>query len=92
MVQIKKECKAKALVALYNTAHTQGVGFLQATATPLTETQAAIVLAQDPYVDYLHGRVIKVSFETTELRLDLFDRDVGQGAGLAALTEAGCLA
>ncbi len=77
--------KPKVLIALYEHARMQGMGFLQAKADPMTETEAAALLEADTYFDYLHGRVMKVAIEGDTLNPRLYDRDNGPGAAADAI-------
>lgn len=77
-----------ALAALYNASRPQGLGLLHYTPDRLTEEEAAAVLAGSAYVDYLRGRVIKVSFASDTIRTHLYDRDNGPGAGATAIDAA----
>ncbi len=82
---------AQAAAALYNASCQQGMGFLDARGRePMTAEEAAKTLAESPYIDYWHGRVMKVDFapEHDEIDLRLYDRDNGTGAGDAALLDA----
>lgn len=78
----------KALVALHATSQQQGMGFLRPDKV-VDEAAAIERLARSTYVDYLHGRVIKVDFSTKLLDVILFDRDNGYGSALKSLTYAG---
>lgn len=86
MISIVGLNKAKVLVALYENAKVQGMGFLQVTAKPLTEEEATELLKTDPYFDYLRGHVMKVNLSSdTEFSERLYDRDNGEGAAEAAI-------
>lgn len=76
---------AEALVALYGASHPQGMGHFHFVPGGLSIQGAEKRLAMHPYVDYLKGRIIKVSFSEDELYLGLYDRDNGPGAGRKAL-------
>lgn len=72
------------LAALYNAAKPVGLGFMVARSEEMTPEEGAEYLRDNPrsWVDYVHGRPIKVGFEgNVLLRYDLYDRD--QGAGKA---------
>lgn len=77
--------KAKVLIALYEHARAQGMGFLQAKNEPMTEAEAKALLEADDYFDYVHGRVMKVQISGDELNPRLYDRDNGFGAAEAAI-------
>lgn len=78
--------KAKVLVALYNRAQPQGMGFLHFTPETMTEEKAQSLLdAGHTYFDYLEGRVMKVDLSKDILRTDLYNRDNGEGAAEAAI-------
>ncbi|MCX3059604.1 hypothetical protein [Streptomyces beihaiensis] len=80
--------RAAVLAALYNASKPQGLGFLDPRSiAPMTAQRAAEVLAeagQDPYFDYLQGRVMKIRL-SDELDPRLYDRDNGDGACAAAI-------
>lgn len=80
-----------ALAALYNASQPLGMGILHFTPEEMTADEAADLLSQTQYFDYLKGRVMKIQFTTDGLYLGLYDRDNGPGAGLAALVRAGVL-
>ena len=55
-----------------------------------TEVDArAYLILGDGYIDYQGGACIKTDFTEWPLDLRLYDRDNGEGAGEAALKEAG---
>jgi hypothetical protein len=84
--------KPGALAALYNASKQQGMGFLNPAGNQqMSRGQAQLELemaGDEPYFDYLHGRVMKLDFSRFPLDLRLYDRDNGSGAGLRALNEA----
>ena len=80
--------KAKILAALYNAARPQGMGLLHYTPEDMTEAEAAELLKQGTYFDYLKGRVMKVDLSKNELYVALYDRDNGNGAAEAAIRGA----
>ncbi len=86
-MDISKLNKADVLVALYNNARPQGMGFLHYNPQPMTK-EAAQALLDDgmTYFDYLHGRVMKVNLEGDDLSTALYNRDNGNGAAERALT------
>ncbi|MET7477953.1 hypothetical protein ABZT17_26800 [Streptomyces sp. NPDC005648] len=81
--------KAAVLAALFNASQPLGLGFLNpASAQPMTAQRAAEVLAEagdDPYFDYLQGRVMKLRLNDDEIDPRLYDRDNGEGACAAAI-------
>ena len=88
-IDISKLDKAEVLAALYNASKQQGMGFLHARGqTEMTKDEAAAEIAarnsDEPYFDYLHGRVMKVRLADT-LETWLYDRDNGEGAAARAL-------
>ena len=80
MIDISELSKAQVLAALYNNSQPLGLGFLHYEAEPMTETQAAELLKQSTYFDYLKGRVMKVDLSKDHFDPWLYDRDNGQGA------------
>jgi hypothetical protein len=86
-IDIEGLSKAQVLAALYNRSKVQGLGYLQAKPGQMTEAQAQQELdkSSDKYFDYLHGKVMKISLATDEVRSDLYDRDNGAGACLHAI-------
>lgn len=83
--------KAKIFAALFNAAQPQGLGKLHFIDRKMTEKEAQRTL--DEYeskrFDYHEGRVMKINFSGDVLLTDLYDRDNGQGAALAAIKFAG---
>lgn len=79
--------KARVLIALYERARVQGMGFLSAKKEPMTEGEASALLkdAGDDRFDYLHGRVMKIRIVGVEIDERLYDRDNGAGAAAAAI-------
>jgi len=77
--------KADLLIALYENAHVQGVGILQATDEPLTHSKAKELLEGYTYFDYLYGRVMKIDLGESVLNPHLYDRDNGHGACAAVV-------
>ncbi len=69
--------KAAVLAALYNASHPLGMGFLHYDPEPMTIEEAAALLKEHPYFDYLKGRVMKLDFSGNELDTRLYDLDVG---------------
>lgn len=90
-ISIEGMDKTKVLEALYASARPQGLGFLHFRPGPLMEGEAAEILSQTTYIDYLMGRVMKVELGGGILNPWLYDRDNGQGAAERALRDAGLL-
>lgn len=93
MINIRGLSKARALVALYNRAQPQGLGFIHYDPKPMTEEEAQKLLdsfekGRRIYFDYLKGRVMKVDL-TAEDSFDprLYDRDNGPGAAEFAILD-----
>lgn len=78
--------KAAILAALYNNSKIQGMGWLQEKPSKMTEQQAASLLKEREYFDYLHGKVMKVDLSGDELNPHLYDRDNGEGAAERAIS------
>jgi len=86
MVNIKGLDKAQVLKALYDHSHVQGSGFLQAVPDGVvTVEHCAMLLGNQTYFDYLHGRVLKVELSGDEFDERLYDRDCGEGAAQRAV-------
>lgn len=89
---------AEVLVALYNASRPQGLGFLHAENGDMTLSEASELLGGErgepgqptrgTYFDYLKGRIIKTDVSKNPLDLRLFNRDMGAGAGEAAIAGA----
>lgn len=78
--------KVALVQALYAQAQPLGMGRLQYTPGPLAEAEAA-QLAEAPYIDYCHGRVMKVSLQDDTLHTDLYNRDNGEGRAEAIVAQ-----
>ena len=86
MIDIKGLSKAKVLAALYNSSKPLGMGFLQYIPDDMTESEAAKLLTEGTYFDYLKGRVMKVDLSSDEKFEEyLYDRDNGVGAAQRAI-------
>ena len=85
IMDITGKNKAKILAALYNASKPQGMGFFHYTPEDMTEEEAAALLEDQDYFDYLKGRVMKIYLGDNELDLRLYNRDNGPGAGEKAL-------
>lgn len=79
--------KASVLMALYNRARVQGLGFLQARDGDMSREEANALLANDDYFDYVHGRVLKISFAEDLLFTGLYNRDNGPNAAEKAIQD-----
>ena len=90
-IDISQMNKAKVLVALFNKATPQGMGYLQSSPQPMTTEEAQRHLDRSSFFDYLHGRVMKVDLGGDSLDPRLYDRDNGEGAARKALVEAGLI-
>lgn len=87
MVNIQGQ-KAKVLAALYNASKPQGMGYLHFESNDMTEAQAASLLLDQQYFDYLKGRIIKVDLSGDSFDPFLYDRDNGEGAAARAVAAA----
>lgn len=86
MIEFEGKSKAKVLKALYDHSHCQGISHMFAGADiAVTEGMCEARLKEDPYVDYFHGRVIKVDFSGDAFDEYLYDRDCGKGAAQRAV-------
>lgn len=88
-INISKLDKVEVLMALYDKSRPLGMGFLQATPEPLERAEAEELLRQQTYFDYLRGRVMKIDLSGDDMRVDLYDRDNGEGAAERALAGLG---
>ncbi len=80
--------KAEVLAALYNNSRPQGMGFANYDANPMSREEAAELLAQDHYFDYVKGRVMKIDLASNEsFSPGLYDRDNGPGAAAKIIEE-----
>jgi hypothetical protein len=86
MINIKGLNKAKVLAALYNASKPLGLGILQYDPKDMSEKEAAELLKEQSYFDYLKGRVMKVDLSSDkEFDERLYDRDNGIGAAKEAI-------
>lgn len=98
MIRIKEGKTAAALAALWNNSNgiaTAGQSdavtairvFATANGEPMTEEEAQELLdrSDNPYFDYLEGRVMKLGFTDHSFEEALYDRDNGNGAARRAL-------
>ena len=86
--------RASVLAALWNASKQQGMGLfdkLGGREMKMTRADAADLLdrqGENPYFDYLRGRVMKIGFDGPYLtRVNMYDRDNGEGAALRALSK-----
>ena len=79
MIDISKLSKVQVLVALYNASQPLGTGLLHYDPAPMSEEEAADLLEQSTYFDYVKGRLMKVDLSKNEFDPRLYDRDNGQG-------------
>lgn len=84
-MNIKDLDKSKVLATLYNNAKPQGLGMLQYSPSPMSESEAAALLKESTRFDYLKGRVMKVDLSGDELDTWLYNRDNGHNAAENAL-------
>lgn len=82
MVSIVGIDRAELLAALYNNSRPQGLGAFHYNPVPMTTEEAASLLQERTYFDYLKGRVMKIELKegATEIFEGLYDRDLGAGA------------
>lgn len=87
MIDISGLDRAEVLAALYNNSRPLGMGFLHYTPEPMSKGEAAKLLEEADYFDYLKGRVMKSHLRKGETQFDegLYDRDNGKGAAAAAI-------
>ncbi len=85
MINIAGLDKAAVLMALYDNARPQGMGFLHYKPVPMTREESERLISQSSYFDYVFGRVLKVDLSKDELDPRLYDRDNGPGAAERAL-------
>jgi hypothetical protein len=92
-IDISKMDKAEVLAALFNAAKPQGLGkFNFKPDHIMTSAEAATVLAErtrdgKAYFDYCEGRSLKVEISDGPLKVELYDRDNGDGAAARAIAE-----
>lgn len=77
--------KAALLAALYNNAQPVGFGMLHFEGEPMTHKEAADLLKEFTYFDYVKGRPLKIDLSKDTLRVGLYDRDQGEGQGRAII-------
>lgn len=85
VVDISGLDKADVLAALYNHSKSQGMGLLWSTPEDMGHEEAAQLLNQNSYFDYLNGRVMKVNLGGSTLDTWGYDRDNGDGAARRAI-------
>ena len=76
--------KEDVLIALYNSADQVGLGKLQENVE-LTRDEAAKTLENQQYIDYLHGRLLKIKFDSDLLDPVNYDSQYGDGHAYCAL-------
>jgi len=76
-INIAKKNKAEVLIALYGAASSPGLGMLHRTEEPMSIEEAEELVANQPYFDYLKGRVMKIDLRKDTMRTDLYNRDNG---------------
>lgn len=86
-MDIRNLDKARILKALYKYARCQGMGILHFNPSPMTDEEAAALLAKQTYFDYVKGRVLKVDLKGDYLETALYDRDNGHGAAEYAILD-----
>ena len=92
-IDIKGLDPAEVLIALYRYALPRGLGWLHyRVGHELSLEEAREVLSQvrkccdgNPYIDYLHGRLLKVEIGGDTLDAKCYDQDNGYGMAEAAL-------
>lgn len=72
--------KAEVLMALFNGARPQGMGFLHYDPKPMEKAVAQDILVRGTYFDYVQGRVMKVDLSGDSFSPWGYDRDNGKGA------------
>lgn len=74
------------MLHLYNASKPLGLGILQYDPKDMSEKEAAELLKEQSYFDYLKGRVMKVNLSSdNEFDEWLYDRDNGIGAAKEAI-------
>ena len=88
MIDTSGFSREEILIALYNRAKPQGMGFLHYTPEPMTLEQARELLEVSTYFDYVAGRVMKVDLSRNDgFDERLYDRDNGFGAAQYAIDQ-----
>ncbi|CAO4838974.1 MAG: hypothetical protein CNLJKLNK_00899 [Holosporales bacterium] len=77
--------KEAVLMALYNVAKPQGLGFMHYRNENMTMEEAKAIVDSCLDFDYLMGRVMKVNLSKDLLNVYLFNRDNGPNAAQNAL-------
>lgn len=85
-INIRGLDKVKLVQALYGRAKSHGMGFLSFMPGGLTTTAAAL-LVQQGFMDYVSGRVMKISVDGDFMDEGLYDRDNGYGAAQEAVDD-----
>lgn len=86
-IDISRKSPAAVLAALYNAAPCgPGLSAFQYQRGDVTEADAAALIERHgTNFDYVQGRVLKVDLAEHPMRIDLYDRDNGSGAGARAI-------
>ena len=84
-IDISKYDKSDVLATLYNHSRPLGMGHLHFDPKPMGREEAAVLLKDQTYFDYLKGRVMKVDLSRDVLSPGLYDRDNGIGAAERAI-------
>lgn len=73
--------KAALLAALHNNTRALGLGMLHDLGRDITPDEVRKEMGHSPwrFVDYYHGRPIKVAIGDDEISPRLYDRDAGEG-------------
>lgn len=88
-MDISKLSKPKVLAALFNAAKPLGMGILHFKPEHvMDEEEAAELLADRTYFDYLEGRLMKVNLESDTLDTWAYNRDNGENAAENAIVSA----
>lgn len=85
MIDIKGLDKAEVIKALYRGAQPLGLGVLSFETGGLQDSEAQQLAESGTYIDYLHGRVMKVDLSGDAFNEALYDRDNGQGKAQAII-------
>ena len=86
MINIQGLDKASVIQALYERTEPHGLGILHFNPGPLPREEAESLVGE--YIDYLHGRVMKVQIGPgDEFNESLYDRDNGTGVAQSAVNK-----
>jgi len=78
-IDIRGIDKVQLVKKLYENSSPRGMGFLQYRDGGLSDEEA-LELSKASHLDYVRGRVMKLSVAGDYMRADLYDRDNGPGA------------